>query len=197
MVDISHVADDTFFDVIEVTKAPVIASHSSCRALAPHTRNLTDDQLRAVGKNGGVVMVNFYDAFIDAKKAEVGMRRRAKRNELRDKHKDDDDRVKKELDEWDKENAIKGRTPMSVLVDHIDHIVKTAGIDHVGIGADYDGIGIEDAPEGLEDVSKLPNLTYELLRRGYTDRDVRKVLGENLLRVMVECERVAAGTRQK
>ncbi len=197
MVDISHVADDTMSDVFEVSKAPVIASHSSCRALAPHTRNLTDEELVAIRKNGGVVMVNFYDAFIDARKAEVGMRRRDKRNELRDKYDDDTKRVDAEMEEWDKENAVKGRTPMSVLVDHIDHIVKVAGVDHVGIGADYDGIGLEDAPEGLEDVSKLPNLTYELLRRGYSDADVRKILGENLLRVMAECERVAAGMKGK
>jgi membrane dipeptidase len=195
MVDISHVADDTFFDVIEVTQAPVIASHSSCRALAPHTRNMTDDQLRALAKNGGVVMINFYDAFIDPKKAEVGMRRREKRDELREKYPDDRERVTKELEEWDKEHDVPGRTPMSVLVDHIDHAVKVAGVDHVGIGADYDGIPLDGAPEGLDDVAKLPSLTYELLRRGYSDRDVRKVLGENLLRVMLECERVAARAR--
>jgi membrane dipeptidase len=144
-----------------------------------------------MAKNGGVVMINFLDTFVDPKKAEVGMRRRAKRLELREKYPDDRERVEKEMEAWDKEHDVPGRTPMSVLVDHIDHVVKIAGVDHVGIGADYDGIGIDDAPAGLEDVSKLPNLTYELLRRGYSERDVRKILGENLLRVLAECERVA------
>ncbi len=191
MVDISHVADKTFFAVIEVTKAPVIASHSSARALASHTRNLTDEQLKAMTKNGGVVMVNFYDGFIDPRKAEVTLKSRAMETELKDKYPNDPKRVDDEMNKWRAANPSPGKTPLSVLIDHFDHIIKVAGIDHVGIGADLDGIPLDAAPEGLEDVSKYPVITYELLKRGYSDVDIKKVLGENLLRVMAQCEQVA------
>lgn len=191
MVDISHVADKTFFDVIETTRAPVIASHSSARALAGHTRNMTDDMLRALAKNGGVVMVNFYDGFLDGRKADLLMKQRALTLELNDKYPNDPKRVAAELQKWQDANP-KSKTPISVLLDHFDHIVKVAGIDHVGIGADFDGIPIDAAPVGLEDVSKMPNLTFELMKRGYKDEEIKKILGENLLRVMSQVERVAA-----
>ena len=191
MVDISHVAEKTFFDAIEVTKAPVIASHSSARALANHTRNLTDEQLKAVTKNGGVVMVNFYDGFLDPRKAEVTLRSRALEAELKEKYPNDAKRVDEELNKFHAANPSPGKTPLSVLIDHFDHIIKVAGIDHVGIGADLDGIPLDAAPEGMEDVSKYPVITYELLKRGYSDADIKKVLGENLLRVMERCEQVA------
>jgi membrane dipeptidase len=166
MVDISHVSDKTFYDVIEVTTAPVIASHSSARAIADHPRNMTDDMLRAVAKNGGAVMVNFFDEFLDPRKAEK------------------------------KKYAGKGpiKTPLSLLIDHIDHIVKVAGIDHVGLGSDFDG-GIT-LPEGLEDISKLPNITFELMQRGYSDADIKKILGENILRVMSEVEQAASKNKK-
>ncbi|HZS09669.1 MAG TPA: dipeptidase [Blastocatellia bacterium] len=191
MVDISHVADKTFFDVIEVTKAPVIASHSSARALANHTRNLTDEQLKAVAKNGGVVMVNFYDGFIDPRKAELTLKSRATEDELKQKYPNDPKRVDEEMKKWRAANPSPGKTPLSVLIDHFDHIIKVAGIDHVGLGADLDGIPLDAAPVGMEDVSKYPVITYELLKRSYSEADVRKVLGENLLRVMAHCEQVA------
>ncbi len=191
MVDISHVADKTFFDVIETTRAPVIASHSSARALAPHTRNVTDDILRAVAKNGGVVMVNFYDGFIDPKKADVTLRARAMSEELREKYPNDPARVTEETRKWRAANAVQGKTPLKVLIDHFDHIIKTAGIDHVGMGADLDGIPLDGTPEELDDVSRLPVITYELLKRGYSETDVKKILGENLLRVMAQVEDVA------
>lgn len=191
MVDISHVADKTFFDVIETTKAPVIASHSSARALASHTRNLSDEQLKTVAKNGGVVMVNFYDGFIDPRKAEVALKSRAMEEELKQKFPNDKKRQNEEMDKWRAANAVPGRTPLKVLIDHFDHIIKTAGIDHVGLGADLDGIPLDAAPEGVEDVSKYPVITFELMKRGYSDADIKKVLGENLLRVMAKCEQVA------
>lgn len=163
MVDISHVGDETFWDVIEVTKSPVIASHSSCRALTNVPRNLTDDMLKAVAKNGGVVMINFYNGFINTEYAKPG------------------DPVPTKTAET---------ATLDMLMEHFDHAIKVAGIDHVGIGSDFDGVdGM--LPPGMEDVSKLPTITYELLKRGYSDAEVKKVLGENLLRVMAENERVA------
>lgn len=191
MVDVSHIADKTFFDVVETTEAPVIASHSSARAIANHTRNMTDEMLRAVGKNGGVVMVNFYDGFIDPRKAEVTLRSRALSDELREKYPNDPKRAAAELDAWRAANEVKGKTPLRVLIDHFDHIIKVAGIDHVGMGADLDGIPLDGTPEGIGDVSDYPVITYELLKLGYSEADVRKVLGENLLRVMSEVEQVA------
>jgi membrane dipeptidase len=190
MVDISHVADKTFYDVIATTRAPIIASHSSCRAIAPNTRNMTDDMLRAVGKNGGVVMVNFYDGFLDPRKAERALKERTLTDELTRKYPGDPKRVQEEVGEWRKQNALPP-TPLSLLIDHIDHIAKVAGIDHVGLGSDFDGVPLTGLPEGMNDISKLPNITYELMKRGYSNQDIKKVLGENLLRVMSRCEQVA------
>ena len=189
MVDISHVSDETFYDVIETTRAPVIASHSSARALAPHTRNMTDDMLKAVAKNGGVVMINFYDGFIDKPKAETGMQGRAKQEELRKQYPNDPRRVAEEMQKW-RAGFKQEKTPLSVLIDHFDHVAKVAGIDHVGIGSDFDGV--PSLPEGMEDISKLPVITFELMKRGYSDADIKKVLGENILRVMSAVERVAS-----
>lgn len=190
MVDISHVADDTMADVFEVSKAPVIASHSSARAIANHTRNLNDDELRGIAKNGGVVMVNFYDGFIDPKKAEVTFNARAKEEELKQQFPNDPPRVAAEMKQWRAQYKF-DKTPLSVLLDHIEHIIKVAGVDHVGLGADLDGIPLDAAPVGLEDVSKYPVLTYELLKRGHSEADIKKILGENLLRAMAKCEQVA------
>jgi membrane dipeptidase len=196
MVDISHVADKTFFDVIETTKAPVIASHSSARALASHTRNMTDEQLKAVAKNSGAVMINFYDGFIDPRKAELTWKERALEDELRQKYPNDRKRVDDEMKKWRAANPSPGKTPLTTLMDHFDHIIKVAGIDHVGLGADLDGIPLDAAPEGMEDVSKYPVITFELLKRGYSETDIKKVLGENLLRVMARCEQVARELQQ-
>lgn len=191
MVDISHVADKTFYDVIATTRAPVIASHSSARAIANHPRNMSDDMLKAVAKNGGVVMVNFYDGFLDPRKAELALRSRTLEDELKVKYPNDPKRVQDEVAAWRKTND-PGKTPLSVLMDHIDHIAKVAGIDHIGIGSDFDGVPLTGLPEGMEDISKLPTLTFELMKRGYSDADIKKFLGENLLRVMSQVERVAS-----
>ncbi len=195
MVDISHVSDKTMADVLAVTKAPIIASHSSARAIANHTRNVNDETLRGIAKNGGVVMVNFYDGFIDPRKAELTLASRAKTEELKllypPTYPNAAAKVNDELRAWRAAQPKFDKTPLSVLMDHFIHIIKTAGIDHVGIGADLDGVPIDGVPVGMEDVSKYPVITLELLRRGYSDSDVKKLLGENILRVMSECERVA------
>lgn len=192
LVDISHVGDKTMSDVLDVSKAPVIASHSSARALADRTRNIPDDLLRKIAKNGGVVMVNFYPGFIDQKVVlatrERDARLKPQMDALNAQYKDDPKKLEEERNKLLAANPLP-LTPLSVLIDHFDHIVKVAGIDHVGIGSDFDGI--PTVPVGMEDISKLPNLTYELLKRGYSEKDVRKILGENFLRAFGEAERVA------
>jgi len=142
------------------------------------------------------VMVNFYDGFLDPRKAELALRSRTMEDELRAKYPNDPKRVQDEIDAWRKAND-PGKTPLSVLMDHIDHIVKVAGINHIGIGSDFDGVPFTGLPEGMEDISKLPTLTYELMKRGYSDADIKKFLGENLLRVMSHVERVAMGTQAR
>lgn len=190
MADVSHVSDPTFWDIIKVTKAPVIASHSSARALNNAARNMTDDMIRAVGKNRGVVQVNYHIGFLDATYAAEWNKVRAKFNAeekaLREKHKGDagaQARAERRLREtYDAKLPVPSYTR---IADHIDHIVKLAGVDHVGLGSDFDGAVM---PRGMEDVSKLPALTAELLRRGYKEPDMEKILGGNLLRVMEKVE---------
>ncbi len=196
LVDISHVADKTFYDAIAVSKAPVIASHSSARALTNHPRNMTDDMLRAVAKNGGVVQVNFYSAFLDEnyRKADEAQKndRDAAIKAYIDQRKAagktvtylDSDRIERE---W---AAKIPRPPLSALIDHIDHIAKVAGIDHVGLGSDFDGVS-GATPEGIDSAADLPKITQALLDRGYSAGDIRKILGGNLLRVFREAERVS------
>jgi len=193
LVDVSHVSDETMSDALDVSKAPIIASHSSARALSNVPRNVPDDLLRRIAKNGGVVQVNFYSVFVDEKtvtpQSEArDARLKAQQAAIDEKYKDDPERRAEESDKLEAANPLPP-LPISKLIDHIDHIVKVAGIDHVGIGADFDGAN--DMPEGAQDVSMLPNITYELLKRGYSEQDIRKILGENLLRVMAEAERVA------
>ena len=196
LVDISHVADKTFYDAIAISKAPVIASHSSARALTNHPRNMTDDMLRAVAKNGGVVQVNFYSAFVDEnfrKAAEAQAKDRdaatkADAEQLRAAGKTvtylDSDRIERE---W---YAKIPRPPLGSLIDHIDHIAKVAGVDHVGLGSDFDGVS-GATPEGIDSAADLPRITQALLDRGYSASDIRKILGGNLLRVFSESERVS------
>jgi len=196
LVDISHVSDKTFWDTIAVTKAPVIASHSSARALTNHPRNMTDDMLKGVAKNGGVVQVNFYNAFIDdnyRKAAEAQSKNRdaavkANAEKLKAEGKTptylDADRIERE---W---AAKIQRPPLSSLIDHIDHIAKIAGVDHVGLGSDFDGVS-GATPQGIDSAADLPKITQALLDRGYSADDIRKILGGNLLRVFLEAERVS------
>jgi membrane dipeptidase len=193
LVDVSHVSDETMSDALDVSKAPIIASHSSARALSDVPRNIPDDLLKRIAKNGGVVQVNFYSEFVDAKtvapqNAERNKRLKAQQDAINQKYKNDPERLAEESDKLEAANPLPS-LPISKLIDHIDHIVKVAGIDHVGIGADFDGAN--DMPEGAKDVSMLPNITYELLKRGYSEADIRKILGENFLRVFAEAERIA------
>jgi membrane dipeptidase len=193
LVDVSHVSDETMSDALDVSKAPIIASHSSARALSNVPRNIPDDLLRRIAKNGGVVQVNFYSVFVDAatvtpQNDERNRRLKAQQDAIEEKYKDDPERLAEEGDKLDAANPLPP-LPISKLIDHIDYIVKVAGIDHVGIGADFDGA--VDMPEGARDVSMLPNITYELLKRGYSEQDIRKILGENFLRVFAEAQRIA------
>ena len=193
LVDVSHVSDKTMSDALDVSKAPIIASHSSARALSNVPRNIPDDLLRRIAKNGGVIQVNFYSYFLNA--ATVGPQGDARdkllkprQDLLNEKYKNDPERLAEEGDKLEAANPLP-HLPLSKLIDHIDYIVKVAGIDHVGLGADFDGA--MDFPEGAQDVSMLPNITYELLKRGYSEKDIRKILGGNFLRLFAEAERVA------
>ncbi len=192
LVDISHVSDKTMSDVLDVSTAPVIASHSSARALADRPRNIPDDLLRRIAKNGGVVMVNFYPGFIDknvvAAAKERDDRLKPQIDQLNARYKNDAKRLATEISKLQAAYPLPS-TPLSVLIDHFDHIAKVAGVDHVGIGSDFDGV--PSLPVDMEDISKLPNITYELLKRGYSEQDVKKVLGENFLRAFAQMESVA------
>jgi len=195
MVDVSHVSDKTMSDALDVSQAPIIASHSSARALSNVPRNIPDDLLKRIGEKGGVIQVNFYSGFVDtdtvSPQSEArDARLKTEQDAINEKYKDDPERRGEESDKLEAANPLPP-LPISKLIDHIDHIVKVAGIDHVGIGADFDGAN--DMPEGARDVSMLPNITYELLKRGYSEKDIRKILGENFLRVFGEVERVSVG----
>lgn len=186
LVDISHVSPATMADVLRVSRAPVIASHSSAFALCPSPRNVPDDILVKLKQNGGVVMVNFYSGFIVAGSARAV---RTITEEYRRKYHDPAAR-KQAMEEWFRTEGVKlARGTIHDVADHIDHLVKLAGIDHVGIGSDFDGI--PRWPVGLEDVSCYPRLTAELLRRGYSATDVHKILGGNILRVFRKAGDVA------
>jgi len=185
IVDVSHVSDQAFYDTLKVTTRPVIASHSSCRALSDVPRNMTDDMIRALARNGGVISINFGAGFLNARDAE------ALRQRIGAMAATEPALTGRALDEFNAADYIRefgqmfpASATLEDAVAHIDHAVKVGGIDHVGIGSDWDGIN--SVPAGLEDVSKMPALTEALLRRGYIEGDVRKILGGNLLRVLEE-----------
>jgi membrane dipeptidase len=194
MVDISHVADKTFDDVIALTKAPVIASHSSCRAIANHPRNMTDEMLRALAKNGGVVMINYHAAFLSEEFRVASEKQSgdvvAEMAALSKKCGGNEACTTLEGERLDHEAMQKGTLPKvgwEKIIEHIDHAVKIAGADHVGLGSDFDGATM---PLGMEDASKLRKITDALLKKGYSEADVEKILGGNLMRVMEQVERV-------
>ena len=189
LVDLSHVSPETMEDAIRVAQAPVVFSHSSARAVTDVPRNVPDAILRLLPKNGGVVMVTFVPGFLSSKVAAWGKLQTAEQQRLQQQHPQDESARKAALATWVKANPAP-RATLADAADHIDHIRKIAGIDHIGLGGDYDGI--TSVPEGLEDVSKYPALTAELLRRGYKDEDIKKILGLNILRVMRGAEKVAA-----
>ena len=198
IVDISHVSDATFYQALLVSQAPVIASHSSSRELTNQPRNMTDDMLRAMTNNGGVVMVNFYSAFIDEnyRKASSDPEKIKQRDAEVEAYKKAHPHPDGSPVTYDETAAIEKkwaaqfpRPPLKSLIDHIDHIAKVAGIDHVGLGSDFDGV--TSLPEGIDSVADLPKITQALLQRGYTREQIHKILGGNFLRVMREVEATA------
>jgi membrane dipeptidase len=195
MVDISHVSDKTFYDALEISKAPLIASHSSCRALCNHVRDMSDDMIKALAAKGGVIQINYEMSFIDEAYRQAYDRETGgvvqHMNEITKNCNGDEACVSKEMLKLRQTLVSEGKLPhvsWERVIDHIDHVVKLVGADHVGLGSDFDGA---DMPEGLDDCSKLPKITEALLRKGYAESDIRKILGENTLRVMEESERVS------
>lgn len=193
MVDVSHVSDPTFWDIVNTSTKPVIATHSGCRALANVPRNLTDDMIKALANTGGVVNVIFYPEHLEPgwseKKKQLDAEIAPRVQRASEAEQGDVAHKKMARDAVRREEYAKRLPPVTVsrLVDHIDHVVKLVGIDHVGIGSDFDGV--QSTLSDLADVSQLPNLTRELLRRGYSESDVDKILGGNMLRVMEEVEK--------
>ena len=192
LVDISHVSDKVMHDALDISTAPIIASHSSARGVANHTRNVPDDVLKRVAKNGGVIMLNFYASFLDERtnreENERAARLKPQLDKLREQYKDDREAYN------EAERKLFAENPIYVadykrIVDHIDHIKKVAGIDIIGIGSDYDGVPF--LPEGMEGMEDLALVTYEMLRRGYSETDIKKVFGENFLRAFSKAEKIA------
>jgi membrane dipeptidase len=195
MVDISHVSDKTFYDALDVSKAPLIASHSSCRALCNHPRDMSDDMIKALAAKGGVIQINYERSFIDQAykdaydKASGGVVEATEK--ITKECGDDSDCTSRKLAGLQKQMESSGALPRvswERIIDHIDHAVKLVGPDHVGLGSDFDGATM---PDGMEDCSKLPKITEALMRKGYKDDDIRKILGGNLLRVMEQTEKVS------
>jgi len=197
MVDISHVSDKTFYDALEVSKAPLIASHSSCRALCDHVRDMSDEMIKALAAKGGVIHINYEKSFIDQDyknaydKATGGAGVVGVLSQAIKECGDDQECTARAAIALERKMTEEGKLPhvsWERIVDHIDHAVKLVGADHVGLGSDFDGASM---PEGMEDCSKLPKITEALLRKGYSDQDIRNILGENTLRVMEQVERAS------
>ena len=197
MVDISHVSDKTFYDALEVSKAPLIASHSSCRALCNHPRDMSDDMIKALAAKGGVIQINYEKSFIDQAykdaydKLTAGAGVVGALSQAIKECGDDVECAEKAQAAMERKMTEEGKLPhvsWERIVDHIDHAVKLVGAEHVGLGSDFDGANM---PEGMEDCSKLPKITEALLRKGYSEKDIRNILGENTLRVMEQVERVS------
>ena len=195
MVDISHVSDKTFYDTLQVSRAPLIASHSSCRALCDHPRNMSDEMLRALAKNGGAVQINFFAGYLDKSFFDERERTKApweaRLAELKQKYVKDPKKLSEETRKiQDANKAELPKVSLSRCLDHFMHAIEVAGIDHVGLGSDFDGVS-NLLPDGLEDISKLPDLLQGLMDRGLSDSDLLKIAGGNFMRVMREVEKVA------
>jgi membrane dipeptidase len=195
MVDISHVSDKTFYDALEVSKAPLIASHSSCRAICDARRNMTDQMIKDLAAKGGVIQINYHVGFLSQEFLNVEVANpelnKAIAAEVTKRCGDNEGCQLIEGDRITREYVEQGRLPrvdFTKIIEHIDHAVKIAGVDHVGLGSDFDGANM---PYGMEDATKIPSITEALLQKGYSEGDVKKILGENTLRVMTEVERVS------
>src|SRR5437016_495364 len=195
MVDISHVSDKTFYDALEISRAPLIASHSSCRALCNHPRDMSDDMIKALAAKGGVIQINYERSFIDQAYKEAYDRVAggvvAATEKITQECSGDEDCVSRKLKDLETQMDASGALPRvswETIIEHIDHVVKLVGPDYVGLGSDFDGATM---PDGMEDCSKLPKITEALMRKGYKDEDIRKILGGNLLRVMEQNEKVS------
>jgi len=195
MVDISHVSDKTFYDALEISKAPLIASHSSCRAICNHPRDMSDEMIKALAAKGGVIQINYEKSFIDqaykdaSEKLSGGVV--AMFEQFKKECGDDEECLSRKMTQEEKKATADGKVPhvsWERIIDHIDHVVKLVGADHVGLGSDFDGATM---PEGMEDCTHLPKITEALMRKGYSDDDIRKILGGNLLRVMERVEKVS------
>jgi len=196
MVDVSHVSDEAFWQVLDVSAVPVIASHSSARHFTPGwERNMNDDMIKALGDNGGVMMINFGSAFINEEARQYSLKRWPASRAFVAEHTtlSREDALQQFNAAWEAEHGPMPYASLDDVLDHFDHVVALVGVDHVGVGSDYDGVG-DSLPTGLKDVSAYPNLVEGLLRRGYSEADIRKVLGENLLRVWQAVEDYAATT---
>jgi membrane dipeptidase len=185
IVDISHVGEKTFYDALRISTKPVIASHSCTYALCPVPRNLTDDQIRMIGKNNGVIHLNFYSGFVDSsfrEKNNAFIRKHQKEKDSLLKINPSDFYANLLIHEKYKEEMDNVRPSLAQLIDHLDHIAKLIGVDHIGIGSDFDGIN--SSPRELNDVTNMPLITEELLKRGYSKKDITKILGGNFIRVL-------------
>ena len=195
MVDISHVSDKTFYDALEVSKAPLIASHSSCRTLCNHVRDMSDEMIKALAARGGVIQINYEKSFIDQAYKDASDKMSggivaAMNNATKDCG-TDQECAERKVKELQQNMEASGQLPLvswERIIEHIDHAVKLVGADHVGLGSDFDGATM---PTGMEDCTKLPKITEALMRKGYSDSDIRKILGENLLRVMESVEKIS------
>jgi membrane dipeptidase len=194
MVDVSHVADQTFWDALEVSRAPLLASHSSCRAISGHPRNMTDEMIKALAARGGVIQINFLDAYLDN---DLYLAQDARQKQLAPLRAELEakfpgpDNAQTRMEQLRAAMAAMPPLPRpswEKIVEHIDHAVKLVGDEHVGLGSDFDGASM---PTGMEDVTQIPKITEALLRKGYTEAQIRNVLGENLLRLMARVEQVA------
>jgi len=191
IIDVSHISDEAFYQVIELSRTPVIASHSGCRVFTPgFERNMSDEMIKLLADKGGVIQINFGSSLMNNEvriaydERSAAIRKYFNENKL----KRSDEQAINYIDQYEKEHPI-GNAAISDIINHIDHAVKIAGIDHVGLGSDFDGV--ELTPDGLEDVSKYPNLIFELLKKGYSENDIKKICGENILRVWGEIEKAA------
>jgi membrane dipeptidase len=199
LVDISHVSDQTFYDALAVSKAPLIASHSSCRALCNHVRNMTDDMIKALAAKGGVIQINYEKSFLDQAYKDARDKQSggvvAVFDQMKKECGDDQACLGKKMAEQEKQATAEGKLPhvsWTRIIDHIDHAVKLVGAEHVGLGSDFDGASM---PDGMDDVTHLPQITDALLKKGYSEADIRKILGENTLRLLAAAEQVSREMR--